>query len=1192
MFEKIFGKEIKESRVNGVIDDNFFDPIWYAQRYPAAMKQPKMHYARFGYDELYDPNPLFSCRFYLANNPDVAAASIHPIEHYLQYGAAEGRQPHPAVAPEWLARKLDLDAGTNVIGEYLSSKRDFPPRPFFDLHHIADGLGLPRGTDARALIRDFLMAPPGSVNPNILFDIDYYADSTGLADREMVLENFIRDSDGTGFPHPLYEKDYVWAKNPDLRSPQFDTCLLERVLIKAKSRDTDISHFFDSEFYRRNVGEFRGAGLVHYLTSGYKQGYDPHPLIDEHLYNERYQGGEPALPALVHFKLNEHKSDITLASRFPNRFYGERYSEAKAYSGSLLEHYLHHGRFEDRKISDPIWRDSFYGWSEVKAEIATLAALLDGAKPDVSVIVPVFNQFHFTLRCIWSLLNANDAATLQIIVVDDGSSDETHDFFSMIKGITYIRNPENLGFLRSCNNAVKSATAPYLFFLNNDTAVLPRAVDSLLETLRGVPNAGLAGSKLVYPDGTLQEAGGFIWRDGGGSNVGRNGDPFESGYNYLRDVDYVSGAAIMLAREVWDEVGGFDERYAPAYCEDSDLAMRLRTLGWRVLYQPASTVVHFEGVSSGTSLTSGIKSYQVVNFEKLSKKWAFALENHLPDQLVEPRTLPRPSRPRMLVIDQIVPKPDHDAGSVTALWYLRLLTDMGYDITFAPVNCYLDGKYGKVLQQLGVEVLHAPYVRDLNAYLEDHGAQFDVFLLYRFNGGGRYASMIKEHFPTATIIFNTVDLHYLRMERAAKQHGDKPEELVAAANAKKLELEVIEIADETILLSSAELDILRGECNSASLSVIPLVLESLPNVQPRGDRNGIAFVGGFQHRPNVDAVLYFVNKILPLLREKAPDLEVHIVGSQPPSEILSIEEPGVIVHGFVEDLDAFLDERIATIVPLKYGAGIKGKIASSMAAGVPVVSTTVGAEGMGLLHGRDLLVAESPDDFVDAVLAITGDDVLWNRISKNGKTFVETHFSPTITRDRLWRMLAKAGAVPFQGTCPITGRLEARRFLTDALDSLGAAENPVSSSERIAAKALMAMTAQPHLPLAKIPAKSLPDIAVIGPMPALKKAIAEVGALTEAASAKIGIVALDPAQAPNETLDNALSTLSACRRLILTLPSRGTLGAGVPEDHRTLRDTVRYLETAGWEVRIDRYPLKEAVVTRTILIEARTRKTP
>ena len=165
-----------------------------------------------------------------------------------------------------------------------------------------------------------------------------------------------------------------------------------------------------------------------------------------------------------------------------------------------------------------------------------------------------------------------------------------------------------------------------VYFLNNDTAVLPGWIDTILATLETHPEAGLVGSKLIYPNGLLQEAGGNLWRGGGGSNVGRNGDPTEPGYNYLRDVDYVSGAGIAVRRAAWDSVGGFDARYVPAYCEDSDLAMALRGQGWRVLYQPRSEVVHFEGVSSGTSTETGIKAYQTLNFAKMQDKWAYALE--------------------------------------------------------------------------------------------------------------------------------------------------------------------------------------------------------------------------------------------------------------------------------------------------------------------------------------------------------------------------------------------------------------------------------------------------------------------------------------------------------------------------------------------------------------------------------------
>ena len=231
-------------------------------------------------------------------------------------------------------------------------------------------------------------------------------------------------------------------------------------------------------------------------------------------------------------------------------------------------------------------------------------------------------------RCLISINESNDITPYEIIVADDASDENIGEIVAQARYIRYVRNETNLGFLKTCNKAASIARGKFLLFLNNDTVLLPGWLDSLVDVFEKFPRSGLVGSKLLYPDGRLQEAGGAVWQDGAGANLGRYGDPASPVYNYLREVDYCSGACILIPRSIWDALGGFDELYSPAYYEDTDLAFRIRAAGYKVFYQPKSQVIHFEGTSSGTDIGSGIKQYQQVNQGKFYNRWKGVLASH------------------------------------------------------------------------------------------------------------------------------------------------------------------------------------------------------------------------------------------------------------------------------------------------------------------------------------------------------------------------------------------------------------------------------------------------------------------------------------------------------------------------------------------------------------------------------------
>lgn len=625
--------------------------------------------------------------------------------------------------------------------------------------------------------------------------------------------------------------------------------------------------------------------------------------------------------------------------------------------------------------------------------------------PIVSVLIPVYGKIEYTLACLKSISENIEKISFEVLVLDDRSPDNSVSILKKVRNIKIIENPQNLGFLKSCNHGATYARGKYLYFLNNDTVVRPGWLDELVKTFHIFPGTGLAGSKLIYPDNSLQEAGGILWQDGSAWNYGNKQQPDLPEFTYAREVDYISGASIMVPTDLYNDIGGFDQRYAPAYCEDSDLALEIRARRLRVIYQPMSEVIHFEGVTSGTDTGQGVKSYQVKNSKTLYSKWKELLKSHRPNGENPDDEKDRCMRKRVLVIEHCTPTPDQDAGSVSVFNILLLLREMGFQVTFIPEDNFLYLKsYTNRLQKAGIEVLYSPFVRSVEEHLMQKGSRYDLAFMFRPRVVEKHVHLIEKYCPKAKKLFYTHDLHHIRMKREAELTGDK-QMLVKAELMKLTELMCMYKMDTTILVSTAELDILEPQLPNCRLRVLPLLL-NIPKTKVGYDsRADFCFVGGFQHTPNIDAVIYFVNSVMPIVRKKIPGIKFHIVGSNPTQDVLSLACEDVIVHGFVNDLNGFLDAMRLSIAPLRYGAGVKGKVGTSMAAGLPSVLSSVAAEGMNLIDGEHALISDSPTEMANAIEKIYIDNQLWNKISNSSISYAEYSWGPESSFNSLHKII-------------------------------------------------------------------------------------------------------------------------------------------------------------------------------------------
>jgi GT2 family glycosyltransferase len=635
--------------------------------------------------------------------------------------------------------------------------------------------------------------------------------------------------------------------------------------------------------------------------------------------------------------------------------------------------------------------------------------------PDVSIIIPAYGKFKLSYKCIASIQAALPEASFEVILVDDASPDETLLAPLVFGGtVRVLRHPSNQGFVAACNLGAQAAQGRHLLFLNNDTLVQPGWLDALLGTFRSVPKLGVVGAKLLNADGSLQESGGLIWRLGDGANLGRGAHADEPRFNYLRDVDYVSGAVLMLPRELFQQLGGFDPEFAPGYYEDTDLCFRVRQAGYRVMVQPTAAVVHLEGQTSGRDVAgTGMKRFQAINHRKFVRRWAGVLSQHRLSGDQPEREAERSVRQRALFVDDVTLTPDQDAGSNAALAHILSLQRQGYKVSFIPAdNMAYVPAYTAKLQAMGVECLYAPFVRGVEEYLRSLQVPLDVVYLHRHSNATRYTGLVRRFQPQARVVYNVADLHHLRMQREAELSGNA--ELAAAAQRmRQAELGAVQGADATIVHSQHEQRLLQQACPAAQVCVVPWSYALRPGPTAHAQRRGVMFVGGYRHRPNVDAAKWLVQEVMPLVWAELPGLPCTLAGSHMPADVQQLQGPDVQAVGQVADLSPLYHQHLLAVAPLRWGAGLKGKVLEAFAHGTPCVMTPTASEGValsGYLH--QTLVAEDAAGLAAVIVRLHqhADDVA--HLAHLGEAMINQHYSPSRLDTALAKALLPPAAAP------------------------------------------------------------------------------------------------------------------------------------------------------------------------------------
>ncbi len=606
-----------------------------------------------------------------------------------------------------------------------------------------------------------------------------------------------------------------------------------------------------------------------------------------------------------------------------------------------------------------------------------------GVPPRASILIVCHRRSDLLADCLRSIRENVQGVAAETIVLFNGTPEaERFELAALLDGTRVVVSGVNLGFGAGNNRAAEFARGEFLVFLNDDAEVRPGWLEALVATADRHPRAGAVGSKVVLPDGRLQEAGSIIWSDGSTLGVGRGIPEASRQWDYRRETDYASACSLLVRRALFEQIGGFDDRFFPGYNEDVDLCLSIRASGHRVLYEPRSEIVHHESQTGADA-----KTFLIMRGRKmLNEKWGPALERFPEPHPRDPTAIAlavhraKGSPRRVLIVDDRLPNPGLGSGFGRMLDALRDLSGAGYATYFYPTA----SGAGEVseLQELGVEVIE----QELGKHLADPANFYDVAIVSRPHNF-KHVRRLRRFQPHAAVIYDAEALFHRRLEReaellAASDPAAAELTLRKAEDARRLERRVVRAVDRVISVSKVEARFLRSIPRHCPVDVIePLAPDVRMTRRAFSERDGMVFVAGWlgpYPSPNSDGLEWFAAHALPLIEERLGSVRLSITGGDPPREVQELAGESIRFVGHVKDLAQMYDAARLAIVPVRYGAGIKIKALEALQHGVPVVTTSVGAEGIDGAGGPAVSVCDDPGEFAEHALALLRDERTWD----------------------------------------------------------------------------------------------------------------------------------------------------------------------------------------------------------------------
>ena len=605
-------------------------------------------------------------------------------------------------------------------------------------------------------------------------------------------------------------------------------------------------------------------------------------------------------------------------------------------------------------------------------------------RPRASIILLAWKRVDLLLTCLRSLSDSiGRRVDYEVVVASNDAPQSSRDALkSQTEGVRLVEAQANLGFGGGCNLAASVARGEYLVMLNDDCIVAPGWLEWLVSTADANPQAAAVGSLVLFPDGRIQEAGSVIWADGSTMPVGRNlpGNSLE--WHFVRQVDYVSACSLLVRRRAWEQVGGFDNDYHPAYYEDVDLCLALRESGYQVLLEPRSRVWHHESASSDELVKTFLFKR---NHGRLQRKRADTLRWQEPARPTEPAALVRAAwrargaPRRVLIIDDRVPEPSLGSGYGRMFTAALEIAASGYAVAIAPA-AGVQGAPPDALISAGVAVVPG----DLQGHLSCPWVNYDAVIISRPHNFERAGDIVRTYQPNAVLLYDCEALFWRRLVLQATFVTDQAERdslQQAAADMRALEERIVIECDAAVTVSKDEAAVLTAVNGCCPIS--PL-LPAEPSVsfgtRTFDERFGVAYVAGWlagSGSPNADGLRWFVANVLPLVRLSIPWVRVHVTGANPPADLLELADPNLLFEGLVADLPALYDRTRVVISPIRFGAGVKVKTVQALQYGVPVVSTSCGSEGIDTYGLDAIAIADDPKDFARSLVTLLSDRSQW-----------------------------------------------------------------------------------------------------------------------------------------------------------------------------------------------------------------------